>query len=225
MDRGYPSRDLIYDFIDRGFYFIMRANKDNFISAIRNVKGNDSVVVDCYNGREIELRVINIELKSNVSETLITNVFDPEFTLGGFKELYHLRWNIETKYGDIKGKLEIENFSGTSELVLLQDFYATMFMTNIVGFALLDANAELDLCDKKQNQKYEHKPNVRMAVAQIRNEFINLFTIDSPRKRGNTFKHIMARLVHNTVPYRPDRSFERKRKHIALKYPMNHKIV
>ena len=225
MDRGYPSRDLIYDFIGRGFYFIMRASKDNFISAIRNVKGSDSVVVDCYNGREIKLRVINIEINSNVSETLITNVFDPEFTLGDFKDLYHLRWNIETRYGDIKGKLEIENFTGISELVLLQDFYATMFMTNIVSFALLDAGIELKLCDKKQNRMYEHKSNVRMAVSQIRDEFINLFTIDSPRKRGRTFKLIMARLVYNTVPYRPERSFERKRKHTSQKFPMNHKTV
>jgi hypothetical protein len=99
MDRGYPSRDLIYDFISKSFHFIMRVSKENFISIIRNVNDSDSVVVDCYKGKEIKLRVINIELKNNVIETLITDLLDPEFTPGDFKELYHLRWAIETKYG------------------------------------------------------------------------------------------------------------------------------
>lgn len=225
MDRGYPSRKLIYDIIGKGFYFIMRVERENFISVIRGVESADSIVTDVYKGEETDLRVINIELKNGSFETLITNVMDPGFTVNDFKELYHLRWNIETKFNDIKGKLEIENFTGTSELVLLQDFYATMFMTNMVSFGLLDVNNELKRSGKNQKQKHEHKANVRMAIYELRNEFINLYTINSPRKRGKIFKKIMDRLIKNTIPCRPGRGFDRKKKHTSLKFPMSHKSV
>jgi hypothetical protein len=225
MDRGYPSRELIDDFNDKGIYFIMRTNKENFISVIRGVESPDSIVTDVYKRKETDLRLINIVLDNGSPETLLTNVFDPGFSVSDFKELYHLRWNIETKYNDIKGKLEIENFTGTSELVLLQDFYATMFMTNIVGFGLLDANNELKRSGKKQKRKHEHKVNVRMAIYELRNEFINLYTINSPRKRGKIFKKIMNRLIENTVPFRPRKPFPRKRKYPSLKFPMSRKSV
>lgn len=225
MDRGYPARELIYDFIEKGMYFIMRVERENFISIIRGVESPDSIVTDIYKGQKTDLRLINIVSDNGSPETLITNVFDPVFSVSDFKELYHLRWNVETKYNEIKGKLEIENFTGTSELVLLQDFYATMFMTNIVGFGLLDANNELKRSGKKQKLKYEHKVNARMAIHELRNEFIKLYTINSSRQRVKIFKKIISRLTKNTVPCRPERSFERKRKYPSLKFSMSHKSV
>lgn len=224
-DRGYPSRELIYDLIGKGFYFLMRANKENFLAAVRDAKGADSVVTDMYKGKRTDIRVLHIELNNGVTETLITNITDQGFTVDDFKELYRLRWNIEMKFGDIKGKLEIENFTGTSEQVLLQDFYATMFLTNMVSFGLLDAGHELERGGKKRKNKHEQKINVRMAVYALRNEFIGLYTVESSAQRSRIFKKLMKRLIQNTVPCRYGRSFERKQKHHSLKFFMTHKSV
>ena len=225
MDRGYPSRELIYDLIGKGFYFLMRANKNNFLAAVRDAKGADSVVTDLYKGKRTDIRVLHIELNNGVTETLITNITDQGFTIDDFKELYRLRWNIEMKFGDIKGKLEIENFTGTSEQVLLQDFYATMFLTNMVSFGLLDAKHELERSGKKQKNKYEQKINVRMAVYSLRNEFIGLYTVESSAQRSRIFKRLMKRLIQNTVPCRYGRAFVRKQKHHSLKFFMTRKSV
>ena len=35
-------------------------------------------------------------------------------SLDDFKWIYQKRWGIETKYNDVKNKLEIENFTGYS---------------------------------------------------------------------------------------------------------------
>ncbi len=65
---------------------------------------------------EVTLRFIKILLPDGNEEFLITNIFDSDFTDSDFGELYHMQCNIETNYDDIKNKLEIENFSGTSSL-------------------------------------------------------------------------------------------------------------
>jgi IS4 transposase len=43
---------------------------------------------------------------------LITNRGAEVLRHEDFKELYHLRWGIETKYQMMKQRLELENFSG-----------------------------------------------------------------------------------------------------------------
>lgn len=50
----------------------------------------------------ISLRVIRVELSPGSFENLITNLPDREFDLDELKELYHLRWNEENAYRDIK---------------------------------------------------------------------------------------------------------------------------
>lgn len=62
----------------------------------------------------LKLRVLKIQLSNGDIEYLATNIFDPQITLDDFKWAYHKRWGIETKYNDVKNKLEIEIFTGYS---------------------------------------------------------------------------------------------------------------
>ena len=81
----------------------------------------------------LKLRVLKIQLSNGDIEYLATNIFDSQITLDDFKWAYHKRWGIETKYNDVKNKLEIENFTGYSPDAILQDFYATMFLAELAG--------------------------------------------------------------------------------------------
>jgi hypothetical protein len=60
----------------------------------------------------MHVRLLHIPLSTGELEILITNISETEIEYDAFKELYHKRWGIETKYRELKQKLETENFSG-----------------------------------------------------------------------------------------------------------------
>ena len=219
MDRGYPSRELLYQLEHYNFSYLIRVNKDNFLSEIKNVKSSDEVVTREYKGKLLKMRVVTIKLK-NSTETLITNLPD-KFTINDLKYLYHLRWGIETCYDDLKNKLEVENFTGMSDLAVLQDIYATLTLSNIVSSFEYDAQIYLDKQNKNKNLKYYYKINRAHAISEIKQEFINIFTIKSSKKLNKLYDKLLKRLLENTVAVRPDRLYPRAVKHGAIKYPMN----
>lgn len=66
---------------------------------------------------------------------LIMNVFDKRMGVNAFKELYFKRWTVETKYCELKHKLEIENFSGRTQEAIYQDYYISATLCNIIAIA------------------------------------------------------------------------------------------
>ena len=123
MDRGYPSAELMKSIEDRGFKYLIRVNKDNYFREIRKAKTDCTLCRETKDGN-LYYRLILITLKNGNTEALITNL-EEDFTKEMLMNLYQLRWGIETKYDDLKNKLQIENFSGIDPICILQDFYST----------------------------------------------------------------------------------------------------
>lgn len=65
-------------------------------------------------------------------EVLITNIMEP-YSVKEFKDLYHWRWGIEGKYRELKQQIKLENFSGKKPIMIRQDFYASLFMANLIA--------------------------------------------------------------------------------------------
>ncbi len=51
---------------------------------------------------------------------------------------------IETAYETLKDRLQTENFTGTGPVLLLQDTYSTIYISNPAEDIIRDAEAELD---------------------------------------------------------------------------------
>lgn len=233
FDRGYPSLELI-EYLDKNrISYVMRCNKKHFISEIRDVREPDAVIhlknkKIKKTGKRIEsadIRVLSVPLENGTVETLITNILDESITSQDFKELYHLRWGIEEKYDELKNKMKIEAFSGTTPVAVLQDFYATMCLTNMVAYAEKDCAAELESINKSRERKYEYRINNTMAIASVKDSFIEMIMETSQRKQKRMFDKLFQRLLASTVPIRPERRYVRKRKHKASKFPPNRKDV
>jgi len=62
---------------------------------------------------QIKVRFVRIILSTGETEVLVTSLLDSEkYTTQMLKELYHLRWGIETFLGVLKERLKIDNFTG-----------------------------------------------------------------------------------------------------------------
>ena len=223
FDMGYPSAKLIEYIKEKGFKFLMRCNS-TFISGMKRKMTSDDCIIEhkFKNSKEkIKIRLIRIVLSTGVEEYLITNIYDDEFTLDDFYKLYHLRWEIETNYGDIKNKLELENFSGTSPLAIKQDFYATMFLRNMASMMIYENKDDIDRLHNTGKNKYNYKANVNTVVSILKDDVIKMVCTNSSIKRGMLIKKIYKEISKSVVPVRPDRSLKRKKKHLSYKFPQN----
>src|SRR6056297_3164280 len=126
FDRGYPSAEMVSFLYDKKIDFLMRV-KLNFSNQIIKATQNDQIIYMRYNDKDYPVRVIRVKISDNVLEVLISSLLDEEVKAKDFKELYFRRWNIETKYDDLKNKLQIENFTGATKIAIEQDFYASIF--------------------------------------------------------------------------------------------------
>lgn len=149
FDRGYPSAEFITYLRKNGFHFIMRVRKkwNEFVDAVPK-KG---MFVVNHNGAQCLVRVIKVELDTGEIETLLTSLNMRRLSAVDAADLYHKRWPVETGYDKIKSKLELENFSGKTKVSVLQDFYATMYLANLVEFAAVPAEKRIIEKYKTQN--------------------------------------------------------------------------
>ena len=167
------------------------------------------------------MRVIRFPLDNGEEETLITNLFDTSFSVEDFRELYRLRWLIETSYNNLKNKLEIENFSGRSVLAVEQDYYATVTVANLVSILMFDNREQIAAYNASADRKYTYKQNVNTTVGLMKDELLLLLVDDSPRRRKRRMVQMTAHAVRSLVPVRLGRSFPRKRSHFSNPFPQN----
>jgi hypothetical protein len=231
LDRGYPSLKLMHLFESSGISYVMRCNKKEFFSELRDMTEEDKTFKlekKMRNSKEIvniTMRAVKIILDNGVTETLITNITDSSFTSDDFKYLYHLRWGIEVKYDEIKNKLEIESFSGKTPLAVLQDFYATMFLSNLISYAERDCALELEQQNNSRERKYEYKINRTMAIASVKDSLIEIVMQKSSRKQKRMLEKLAKRLLDNIIPIRNNRTYPRIKKQSASRYPQNRKNI
>lgn len=224
MDRGYPSEELLKTLEDKQYKYLFRVNRYNFFREIRDAKTDDEILCREIDGIKLYYRLVLITLNNGTVEALITNLTDENITKETLSQLYNLRWGIETKYDDLKNKLQLENFSGVSSVCILQDFYSTMFLSNLLACMEFDCSQELDKINSSQQLKHEYKINTNHAIFVLRNTVVKMLISDSPRTQRKLMLSIEHDLLQCLTPVRNDRSFPRDKKHPSLKFSFNRKF-
>jgi hypothetical protein len=209
FDRGYPSKDFITFIESRRLKYLMRVSS-GFLKVVINAPNQDQIIEVKHKDKVLKMRVIKFELESGIIETLVTNLFDETISVEDFKELYFKRWGIEVKYNEIKNKLQVENFTGKTVIAIEQDFYATMYLTNMVALAKKDANEVIQENSKNKNLKFEYKVNTNVLIGKLKDTLITMLIIKNPWKRSKILKSIQSEIEKNIIPIRPGRKFVRK---------------
>ncbi|MEN8173722.1 MAG: transposase [Chloroflexota bacterium] len=93
----------------------------------------------------ITVRFFRVKLNTGEWEVLVTSLLDKtQYPAEGFKDLYYLRWGIETFHGLIKTRLELENFTGTGVESIRQDFFSTLYLSGLESILTEPAQNELN---------------------------------------------------------------------------------
>jgi hypothetical protein len=218
MDRGYASADLIEAYSKANVRFVMRIRKKFNLDIDSLPVGDHRYMLGLR-----PIRVIKFLLSSGDMETLITDLFDKRMGESAFKTLYFRRWPIETKYAELKGKLEIENFSGRTKEAVCQDYYITAYLSNMIAVATSEAQPVLDDINENSGNSYQYKVNKNHAVGVFKDRFIMALLEENDRKRANAAYKILRLLPYHATPIRPDRDTPRNPCPRNSRFHFNHK--
>lgn len=190
MDRNYPSYRMLAELSQRQRDFVIRCSSASFSPARRMLKGEgpDSQVVTlspCAGQislirqrglpTSLTVRFVRVRLSTGEYEVLITSLCDQtRYPSEGFLELYGLRWGIETFYGLLKTRLELENFTGTGAEAVKQDFHATVYLSGLESLLTDTAQAQLDA----KETKYPQSVNRAVSFNAIKNQALDLLLGD-----------------------------------------------
>jgi hypothetical protein len=224
LDRGYASYELLAQFHAQGRWFVCRCPKSSFAEVnklFREDEAGRSVLTEVGVHHEdraaiqeaglpqrIPLRLVTVRLSTGELEVLATNLLDEaRYPTCEFGELYHCRWNIETYYGLIKGRLDLERFTGRTPEAIRQDVFATIFLSNLESVLTRPAEKQL----RTRSQALVHRQQVNRAVSfhAIKSQIVPL--ILSRRPIEEVLEDLQALFLANPVSNRPQRKVPRRK--------------
>ena len=245
FDRGYPSYALLLFLESRGIDYIIRMPKNQLreIENFRTSKLKDSIITielsktRLYDikrknnnpkiskvlknkvvGDVIKLRAIKVKLNSGEIEILITSLLDKKAHKSKiFKDFYFKRWGVEEEYKAIKCLMQVENFTGITQIAINQDFFATLFILNMHNIMISAIQEEkIEEYNQKKKRKYQYKVNRNFAIGSMKDEFIYLVVTDGDIELF--YNNMLDTISSNLTPIKPNRSFSRDGK-CRHKYP------
>lgn len=223
FDRGYPSTELISFMESSGIKYLMRSSTSFLKVVVNTTTVDEDVHIIDKDGKIIKVRVVKLMLDSGIEEILITNLSRDEFSIEALKVLYFSRWSIEVKYNELKNRMQLENFTGTSVSMIKQDFYASMYLSNMISLAKKEANDIISERNKSKDIKFKQKVNTNILIGELKGPLVRMMLENDEEKRTNIFRIIMKEISRNIIPIRPDRSMPREKRFSSNKYTMNQK--
>jgi hypothetical protein len=193
-DRGYASYFFLARLDQAGRDFVVRCSSGSFSAAAAMFSGqgpaSQQVTLTAPHTpkelkalglpKQLTVRLVRVVLETGEYEVLVTSLLDEVvYPVSDFKEIYWLRWGVETFYDVAKTRLQLENFTGKTVESIRQDFYATIYMTGLE--AILTDQAEDQL--SQRNTKHEYHVNKAVSFNAIKNQVIDLLYYESDLDR------------------------------------------
>ena len=99
----------------------------------------------------IRLRIVKVKI-GNDYEYLITNLSSKKFTMLDLKQLYHLRWGIETSFRQLKYALALSYLHSKKRDFIEQEIFARLVMYNYISLTIGTIDVISD-----EDHKYEYQ--------------------------------------------------------------------
>lgn len=147
---------------------------------------------------KVTLRVVRFQLNTGNYETILTNLNRFEFSLEDIKELYRLRWGIETSFRELKYAIGLVNLHAKKEEFVIQEIYAKLIMYN---FCERITNSVVINQKQTDGRKHCYQVNFTMAIHLCIRFFRHL------KKLPFDLEHTIQKYI---LPVRPGRADKRK---------------
>lgn len=141
----------------------------------------------------LHFRIVRFPISQDTYETVLTNLDIGSYPAQKIKQLYGLRWGIETAFRDLKYTIGMLHFHSKKVMCIQQEIYARLIMYNFSE--MITSHVVI----KKKKRKHIYKANFAVATHMCRLFYRNKTT--SP-----DLETIIAK---NLVPIRPDRHRDR----------------
>lgn len=130
-------------------------NRDKNLIYIRKTKRNK--ILDIHDIYPIKLRFVKFALNDKTFEYLVTNLSKEEFSSEELKELYGMRWGIESSYKELKYAAGLINVHAKKREYVEQEIWARLTLFNYSEAIALRISVERQ--KKKKENKYEYQLN------------------------------------------------------------------
>ena len=186
FDRGYNAMELYAHIMSMSSYFIVRLKDKSYIDDRYKITENDAEIeleltkqrLKKFHNKDLKekyskekhlkLRILTINLENESKEYLLTNILDKNFTMEDFKELYNLRWGIETNYNTMKNRLNIENYTGKRKITIEQDIYSKFIKYNIFQYYKNYFNLLINRVKRQKGIKQEYKVDQAHLIRKLK---------------------------------------------------------
>jgi len=214
FDRNYATYEFMATLLEQKINFVIRCPvKYTLAAEMQAGTGADSRVVAIkYQKKTFQVRFVRVLLSTGEYEILVTSLLNEQsYPTEIFKEIYGLRWGIETYYGLIKTRLELENFTGKTVESVLQDLYSTIYLTTLETILTWETEENLET---KQTNKNRQQVNHVVSFHAIKTEALNLLLSDLPIEK--VISKLRALFLTNPILDKKKTPTERKNKTARL---------
>lgn len=222
-DRGFTGFVLMAQVLAHGAHFIGRCSKSSFAAAqamFRMNRAGRSQVVKLTAAsdqraelaalglpRELTVRFVSVRLPTGELEALVTSLLDETlYPQPEFLAVYHFRWRHETYHQMLKGRLDLENWSGQTVEAVRQDVQAAVLVSNLES--LLSQEAQEALSAQDAGRQYPAQVNRAVSYHALKERLLDLLW--SQRPIQDVLEEIQLWMQSNPVSVRPNRSPPRR---------------
>ena len=157
----------------------------------------DFIPDSSYPDYEMTIRFVSFPLESGEYEVLATSLPEDLFPAESLKEIYHLRWGIETSFRELKHVVGLAAFHTKKADCAIQEIYARLIMYNFSMMIADKVEIPEDSC-----RKHKYLVNFSQAI-RICIEYFRIQNNSPPLE-------LQALLLRFILPERKGRSYTRK---------------
>jgi len=142
----------------------------------------------------MNFRVVRFAISENNYEVIITNLPEDKFPADKIKEIYHMRWGIETSFRELKYAIGLTSFHSKKATYIIQEIFARLTMYNFCEIITTHVVIQ------QKDRKYSYQVNFTIAILICMHYFRN--DISPP--------DVEALIQKNILPIRNGRKDTRK---------------
>jgi hypothetical protein len=144
----------------------------------------------------MSFRIVRFKIADDTYETVITNLGSSEFSSLELKDLYKMRWGVETSFRKLKYAVGLANFHSKKREHIVQEIYARIIMYNFTE--MITSHVVISQTDTK------HACQVNFTVAiHVCRHFLRCWSHVPP-------PDVETLIRKNILPVRPGRTDKRK---------------